>query len=488
MESLKAGNSLNTEKYLKDNKKRGILIVDDSKFARNILADILQSDGYEIIAEAKNGLEAIEMTKEKKPKYIFLDVEMPILDGLGAIPEIMKIDSKAHIIMCTAMGQKNIIVEAVKAGAKDYVIKPYKKENILRVMSIIEAQKKNENRVPTEIEQIDVINKPKDEIDKPEHEIEKPKDKQIENEKGNSENIAETKAETTETIEIEATTEEELEVAEKIEVEAVTVAELEVAEKIEIVAATEEELEVAEKIEIEAVTVDELEVVEKIDMEAVKEEEPENTEMDKTNTAVSEETKVAEKIEIEAVTEEESLSEKEAVTEEESVRDENEEIEVIDYTDREQIEDIAAEHCRFSYLWGDRFAFRQNATNVNQSENLRLPVHKVVKSTKNNYEENENSYNEIILGMVSAYLGFENRLQQEDCSYDKPTAGYQDGIRILASTFLDDNPIGLRDITMSEMIGHSNNKNQNNVFMQRSNLSKLMKKLVQDKAERILMN
>lgn len=123
-----------------------IMVVDDSKFARNVLSDILRNNGFQVVAEAKNGLEAVELTKELRPEYIFLDVEMPVLDGLGAIPRILEIEPKTHIIMCTAMGQKNVIVEAAKAGAKDYVIKPYKKENILRVLNIIMESKKNGKR------------------------------------------------------------------------------------------------------------------------------------------------------------------------------------------------------------------------------------------------------------------------------------------------------------------------------------------------------
>lgn len=147
MKYVKSSNS-SEDMQLKDEMENGILIVDDSKFSRNILNDILKHEGFNVIAEAKNGLEAIEMTKEKKPKYIFLDVEMPMLDGLGALPKILEVDPTVCIIMCTAMGQKNIIVEAAKAGAKDYVLKPYRKENIMRVLSVLveaEAQLKSKN-------------------------------------------------------------------------------------------------------------------------------------------------------------------------------------------------------------------------------------------------------------------------------------------------------------------------------------------------------
>lgn len=127
-----------------DNVRKGIMVVDDSKFARNLLKDILKNEGYLIVGEAGDGLEAIEVAGRTRPECIFMDVEMPKLDGLGAIPKILEIDPNIQIIMCTAMGQKSIIVEAVKFGAKDYVLKPYKKENIISVLKEnMEYKKKN---------------------------------------------------------------------------------------------------------------------------------------------------------------------------------------------------------------------------------------------------------------------------------------------------------------------------------------------------------
>ena len=129
------------------NPEEGVMIVDDSKFSRKILSEILIAEGFTIIAEAKNGLEAIEMAKEKKPKYVFLDVQMPVLDGLGALPKILEVHPEANVIMCTAMGQQNIILEAAKAGAKDYVLKPFKSENIISVMNAIMISEYKEGHV-----------------------------------------------------------------------------------------------------------------------------------------------------------------------------------------------------------------------------------------------------------------------------------------------------------------------------------------------------
>jgi len=162
MKFLKSINTVNTVAIQDTSMEKGILIVDDSKFSRNILKDILKNEGFNVIAEAKNGLEAIELTKQKKPKYIFMDVEMPMLDGIGAIPRILEVDPSVHIIMCTAMGQKNIIVEAARSGAKDYVLKPYKKENIIRVLSALKETHQKVDFVKEKLETIAEKNYPKD--------------------------------------------------------------------------------------------------------------------------------------------------------------------------------------------------------------------------------------------------------------------------------------------------------------------------------------
>ncbi|GEM_PF-1721451 len=133
--------------------KKNILIVDDSGFARKILKDMLENEGFHIVGEAGDGFEAIEMAKQKRPDYIFLDVAMPKLDGMGALPRILEADSNMKIIMSTAMGQKSIIVEAMKIGAIDYVLKPYKKENIVEVLNAhIEAESKNSQVISFEEE------------------------------------------------------------------------------------------------------------------------------------------------------------------------------------------------------------------------------------------------------------------------------------------------------------------------------------------------
>ena len=99
-------------------KREGVMIVDDSRFSRNVLRDILVSEGFEVVGEASDGLEAVQMAKEIRPEYIFLDVEMPKLDGLGALPRLLENDPGVNVIMCTALGQKKIIIEATKGGKR----------------------------------------------------------------------------------------------------------------------------------------------------------------------------------------------------------------------------------------------------------------------------------------------------------------------------------------------------------------------------------
>ena len=135
----------NEEPAARQKHKHDFLVVDDSKFSRSILTDILRNEGYNIVGEAGDGFEAIELAKEKRPNFIFMDITMPNMDGLTAAKEIIKENPDVNIIMCSALSQKKIIVEAIKAGAKDFVIKPYKKENIINVVDLhMEADKKGQ--------------------------------------------------------------------------------------------------------------------------------------------------------------------------------------------------------------------------------------------------------------------------------------------------------------------------------------------------------
>lgn len=108
-----------------------ILITDDALFMRVTLRNILTKSGYEIAGEASNGRESVELYEQVRPDLVTMDITMPEMDGISAVREIRQIDPQAKIIMCTAMGQKNMVMEAVAAGAKDFVVKPFQPEKVL---------------------------------------------------------------------------------------------------------------------------------------------------------------------------------------------------------------------------------------------------------------------------------------------------------------------------------------------------------------------
>ncbi len=111
-----------------------VLIVDDTKFMRNILASILKKKDLEIAGEAVNGSEAIEKYRELKPDLVTMDIIMPEVDGIQAVKEILKFDPEARILMCSAMGQQALVIEAIQAGAKDFVIKPFQPTRVLEAV------------------------------------------------------------------------------------------------------------------------------------------------------------------------------------------------------------------------------------------------------------------------------------------------------------------------------------------------------------------
>ncbi len=112
-----------------------VLIVDDAAFMRMMIKNILTEAGYEIIAEAENGKQAVEKYNELKPDLITMDITMPEMDGISAVREILGSDSGAKIIMCSAMGQQAMVIEAIQAGAKDFIVKPFKNERVLEAVN-----------------------------------------------------------------------------------------------------------------------------------------------------------------------------------------------------------------------------------------------------------------------------------------------------------------------------------------------------------------
>lgn len=112
-----------------------VLIVDDAMFMRTVLKKMLQDEGYEVIGEGGNGDEAIKLAKELKPDVITLDITMPERDGISSIEDILEESPKSIIIMCSAMGQQSMVVDAIKKGAKDFIVKPFEKTRVLQAIS-----------------------------------------------------------------------------------------------------------------------------------------------------------------------------------------------------------------------------------------------------------------------------------------------------------------------------------------------------------------
>lgn len=113
-----------------------VLVVDDAAFMRLTLKTMLERNGFEVIGEAANGKEAIEKFKILKPEIITMDITMPDMDGIQSLGEIIKFDPKANVIMLSAMGQEQRIREAITLGAKGFIVKPFKEENLIKALSI----------------------------------------------------------------------------------------------------------------------------------------------------------------------------------------------------------------------------------------------------------------------------------------------------------------------------------------------------------------
>lgn len=108
-----------------------VLVVDDALFMRMMIKDILTKEGLVVVGEAENGLEAVEKYAELKPDLVTMDIVMPEMDGIEAVRSIMKTNPDAKILMCSAMGQQPLVVEALEAGAKDFVVKPFQPAKVI---------------------------------------------------------------------------------------------------------------------------------------------------------------------------------------------------------------------------------------------------------------------------------------------------------------------------------------------------------------------
>jgi two-component system, chemotaxis family, chemotaxis protein CheY len=117
-----------------DSSPARLMVVDDTLFMRRMLRDLLTRGGYEVIAEARNGREALEYYQQSHPDLVIMDITMPEMDGIQAVGAIRKVDPQARIVMCSALGQDGPVMEALQAGAQDFVLKPFVPEKVLEAV------------------------------------------------------------------------------------------------------------------------------------------------------------------------------------------------------------------------------------------------------------------------------------------------------------------------------------------------------------------
>jgi two-component system chemotaxis response regulator CheY len=123
--------------------KPQVLIVDDLPFMRTLIRNALQTVGMEIIGEAQNGKEGIRQYVMLEPDLVVLDINMPVMDGVAALKKIRRYDPKAKVVMCSALDEKELIVEAIKLGARDYVVKPFSPRRIVSAVQKALGRLKN---------------------------------------------------------------------------------------------------------------------------------------------------------------------------------------------------------------------------------------------------------------------------------------------------------------------------------------------------------
>ena len=112
-----------------------ILVADDASFMRQIIREILESDGHQIVAEASDGIQAVEEWKKHHPELVTMDIVMPRRSGIDAVKSIIELDRKARIVMCSALGQESLVKEALSAGARDFIVKPFKPDAVIATLA-----------------------------------------------------------------------------------------------------------------------------------------------------------------------------------------------------------------------------------------------------------------------------------------------------------------------------------------------------------------
>lgn len=111
-----------------------ILVVDDAAFMRMMIKEILTKNGFDVIGEAQDGAQAVEKFKELRPDLVTMDITMPELDGIGALKQIRAMDPNARVIMCSAMGQQAMVIDAIQAGARDFIVKPFQADRVIEAI------------------------------------------------------------------------------------------------------------------------------------------------------------------------------------------------------------------------------------------------------------------------------------------------------------------------------------------------------------------
>lgn len=128
---MKEGNENGKEEFSLGKK---VLIVDDAAFMRMMIKNIITKHGYEVVGEAENGKQAVALYSELKPDLVTMDITMPEMDGIESVKAIRSLDQNANIIMISAMGQQAMVMDAIQAGAKDFIVKPFQQERVLQAI------------------------------------------------------------------------------------------------------------------------------------------------------------------------------------------------------------------------------------------------------------------------------------------------------------------------------------------------------------------
>ena len=111
-----------------------VLVADDASFMRQMIREIVESEGFEVCGEASDGIEAVDQFKKLQPDVVTMDIVMPLKAGIDAVRGIIALDPGARVVMCSALGQETLVAEAIQAGAKDFIVKPFKPDAVIETL------------------------------------------------------------------------------------------------------------------------------------------------------------------------------------------------------------------------------------------------------------------------------------------------------------------------------------------------------------------